>query len=46
VWRRRAEVRGVRIAAAPDVLRHFGARFARIHEVRSRPLATSPRNAT
>ena len=30
VWERRSEIRGVEIESAPDVLRHFGARFRRL----------------
>jgi tryptophanase len=46
VWRRREEVRGVRIAAAPEVLRHFGARFARIREPARRPQPASARRSS
>jgi tryptophanase len=32
VWGRRSAIRGVEITSAPDVLRHFGARFRRVTE--------------
>jgi len=46
VWKRRDEIRGVQIVAAPEVLRHFGARFARTREPSRRTHAAAGRSSS